>query len=188
MRSVRVIKRAVHDRHWANDYQTLCYILGILLHYLWLVSFEFMSIFVVYMCNTLTQTLAHKHGDNGNVFNNKCLFACLGLFLPIFFVFPSVLLDFFRVPYFAARYSGSVCFPTGYLSNLVFVSGPITLSIVLNTIALIRIMIYVTRNSISMSHVRKTNSFQECRSIFEFVSFPVYVGLWVFWVHFSSLR
>jgi hypothetical protein len=54
-----------------------------------------------------------------------------------------------------------VCFPTGYLSNLVFVSCPITLSIVLNTIALIRIMIYVTRNSITMSHVRKTNSFQE---------------------------
>ena len=145
----------------ANDFQTLCYILGILLHYLWLVAFAFMSISVVYMCNTLTQALAHKHDDNGSVFKSKCLFACLGLFLPIMFVFPSVLLDFFRVPYFAAKYSGSVCFPTGYLSNLAFVSGPITLSIVLNTIALIRIMIYVTRNSITMSHVRKTNSFKE---------------------------
>jgi len=28
----------------ANDYQALCYILGILLHYLWLVAFAFMSI------------------------------------------------------------------------------------------------------------------------------------------------
>jgi hypothetical protein len=89
------------------------------------------------------------------------MFTCLGMFLPLMFVFPSVLLDFFRVPYFSAKYSGSVCFPTGYLSNLVFVSGPITLSIVLNTIALIRIIIYLTRNSITMSHVRKTNSFQE---------------------------
>ena len=145
----------------ANDYQTLCYILGILLHYFRLVSFAFMSISVVYMCNTLTQTVAHKHCDNGSVFKNKSLFAWLGLFLPIIIVFPSVLLDFFRVPYFSAKYSRSVCFPTGYLSNLVFVSCPITLSIVLNTIALIRIMIYVTRNSITMSHVRKTNSFQE---------------------------
>jgi len=161
----------------ANDYQTLCYILGILLHYLWLVAFAFMSISVVYMCNTLTQTVAHKHGDNGSVFKSKCLFACLGLFLPIMFVFPSVLLDFFRVPYFAAKYSGSVCFPTGYLSNLVFVSGPITLSIVLNTIALIRIMIYVTRNSIAMSHVRKTNSFQEGQ-----VYLRIYVISGIFWI------
>lgn len=145
----------------ANDYQTLCYILGTLLHYLWLVAFAFMSISVVHMCNTLTQTVAHTHGDNGSVFKSKCLFTCLGLFLPIMFVFPSVLLDFFRVPYFAAKYSGSVCFPTGYMSNLIFVSGPITLSIVLNTIALIRIMIHVTGNSITMSHVRKSNSFKE---------------------------
>jgi hypothetical protein len=145
----------------ANDYQTVCYILGILLHYLWLVAFAFMSISVVYMCNTLTQTVAHVQCDDGNVLKGKCMFTSLGLFLPVMFVFPSVLLDFFIVPYFSAKYSGSVCFPTGYLSNLVFVSGPITLSIVLNTIALIRIIIYLTRNSITMSHVRKTNSFQE---------------------------
>ena len=145
----------------ANDYQTVCYILGILLHYLWLVAFAFMSISVVYMCNTLTQTVAHVQCDDGNVLKGKCMFTCLGLFLPVMFVFPSVLLDFFIVPYFSAKYSGSVCFPTGYLSNLVFVSGPITLSIVLNTIALIRIIIYLTRNSITMSQVRKTNSFQE---------------------------
>ena len=145
----------------ANDYQTVCYILGILLHYPWLVAFAFMSISVVYMCNTLTQTVAHVQCDDGNVLKGKWLFTCLGLFLPLMFVFPSVLLDFFRVPYFSAKYSGSVCLATGYLSNLVFVSGPITLSIVLNTIALIRIIIYLTRNSITMSHVRKTNSFKE---------------------------
>ena len=145
----------------ANDYQTVCYLLGILLHYLWLVAFAFMSISVVYMCNRLTQVVAHVQCDDGNVLKGKYLLTCLGLFLPLMFVFPSVVLDFFTVPYFSAKYSGSVCFPTGYLSNLVFVSGPITLSIVLNTIALIRIIIHVTRNSITMSHVRKTNSFQE---------------------------
>jgi uncharacterized integral membrane protein len=71
------------------------------------------------------------------------------------------LLDFFRFSCLSAKYSRSVCFSIGYLSNLVFVSGPISLSIVLNTIAPIQIIIYVTRNSITMSHVRKTNSFQE---------------------------
>ena len=84
----------------------------------------------------------------------------------IMLVLPSVLLDFFRVPYFAVNYSGSVCFPTGYLSNLVFVSGPITLSIVLNPIALIRIIIYVTRNSITSG---RSTRFRKGRSIFEFV-------------------
>ena len=48
---------------WVNDYQALCYILGILLHYLWLVAFAFMSISVVYMCNTLTQAVAHVQCD-----------------------------------------------------------------------------------------------------------------------------
>ena len=47
----------------ANDYQTVCYILGILLLYLWLVAFAFISIYVVYMCNTLTQTVAHAQSD-----------------------------------------------------------------------------------------------------------------------------
>jgi hypothetical protein len=74
----------------ANDYQILCYILGILLHYIRLVAFAFMSISVVYICKTPTQTVAHKHSNDGSVFKSKCLFICFDMFLPIMFVFPSV--------------------------------------------------------------------------------------------------
>ena len=74
----------------ANDYQTVCYILGILLRYICLVAFAFMSISVAYICNTLTQTVAHKYSDNGSVLKSKCLFTCFDMFLPIMFVFHSV--------------------------------------------------------------------------------------------------
>ena len=142
--------------------------------------FCFMSIFVVYLCKTLTQLIAHN-GD-GIVSKTKYIFNILGLFLQLMFLLPSVVLDFFRVPYFSANYSGSVCFPTGFQSNPVFVSGSINLSIILNTIALIRIIIYVTRNCITMSQVRKTNSFQEGQ-----VYFRIRVISGIFWEPFSNI-
>ena len=98
-------------------------LLGILLHYLWLVAFAFMSIFAVYLCKTLTKLVAHN-GD-GIVSKTKYIFNILGLILQLMFLLPLVLLDFVRVRYFSAKYSGSMCFPTGYVSNPVFVSVPL---------------------------------------------------------------
>ena len=73
--------------------------------------FCFMSIFVVYLCKTLTQLIAHN-GD-GIVSKTKYIFNILGLFLQLMFLLPSVVLFIFRVPYFSANYSGSV-FSNGF--------------------------------------------------------------------------
>jgi hypothetical protein len=81
--------------------------------------------------------------------SKKC-FTLLGIVIPIPFVLLSVLLDFYKVPGFAAMYAGNICFPTGYLTNAIFVSGPIILSIVINLISLMIIIIYVKNHSLRL--------------------------------------
>jgi hypothetical protein len=145
----------------ADDYQIVCYVVGIILHYLWLVSFSFMSIAVSYMCNNLTQlVLIASHGRKYISKTKKC-FTLLGIVIPIPFVLLSVLLDFYKVPGFAAMYAGTICFPTGYLTNAIFVSGPIILSIVINLIFLMIIIIYVKSHSLTMNTMNKSHSIQE---------------------------
>lgn len=145
----------------ANDYQIVCYVVGIILHYLWLASFSFMSIAVTYMCNNLTQlVLIASHGRKYISRTKKCL-TLLGIVIPIPFVLLSVLLDFYKVPGFAAMYAGTICFPTGYLINAIFVSGPISLSIVINLISLIIIIIYIKSHSLTMNNMKKSHSIQE---------------------------
>ncbi|CAG2254209.1 unnamed protein product [Mytilus edulis] len=39
----------------ANDNYVVCYVVGILLHYLWLIVFSFKSIALIHMCYTITQ-------------------------------------------------------------------------------------------------------------------------------------
>ena len=145
----------------AHDYQTLCYVIGVLLHYLWLVSFSFMSIAVSYMCRNLTKMVANTSHGNGDETNTKYVLTIFGLLVPICFVLPPVMLDYLEVSGFSASYAGLICFPTGYLINAIFVSGPITLSIVVNTVALVLIIFHVMRHNKETTHIRKSQSFQQ---------------------------
>lgn len=145
----------------AHDYQTLCFVIGVLLHYLWLVSFSFMSIAVSYMCRNLTKMVANTSHGKGDEINAKYALTVFGLLIPIPFVLPSVLLEYFEVLGLSASYAGTVCFPTGYLINAIFVSGPITVSIVVNTVALLLIIFHVTRHNKKTNHIRKSQSFQQ---------------------------
>ncbi|CAC5372940.1 unnamed protein product [Mytilus coruscus] len=144
----------------ANDYYLVCYGVGIILHYLWLLVFSFKSIALIHMCYTITQMSTSNSYAHGETQNKKRLFTFLGLFLPVMIVAPAFVIDMGEVPGFNLDYSGSICFPTGYPANLIFVSIPIGLSVIINITCLICIAGFIAKQSFELQHVRKSNSFQ----------------------------
>ncbi|CAC5367848.1 unnamed protein product [Mytilus coruscus] len=144
----------------ANDYYLVCYGVGVILHYLWLLVFSFKSIALIHMCYTITQMSTNNSYANGETQNKKRKLSFLGHFLPIMIVAPAVVIDLGKVSGFNLDYSGSICFPTGYPANLIFVSIPFGLSIIINITCLVSIAGFIAKQSFELQHVRKSNSFQ----------------------------
>ncbi|CAC5403892.1 unnamed protein product [Mytilus coruscus] len=144
----------------ANDLSLVCYSIGVALHYLWLLVFSFKCIALIQMCHNLTE-MSLIAGDIGEgMFSKKPLFTLLGLLLPFLFVVPAVLIDLLEVQGVSIDYSGSVCFPTGYPGNLIFVSAPIGLAVVINITCFLCIAVVIAKQSLGIRHIRRSNSFQ----------------------------
>ncbi|CAG2222926.1 unnamed protein product [Mytilus edulis] len=142
----------------ANDFSLVCYSVGVALHYLWLLVFSFKCIALVHMCHNLTNmSLIAKDIDMSS---KRPYFTLLGLLLPCLFVVPAVIIDVLEVQGVSIDYSGSICFPTGYPGNLIFVSGPIGLAVVINIACLLCIAVVITKQSLGIRHIRRSNSFQ----------------------------
>ncbi|VDI21865.1 Hypothetical predicted protein [Mytilus galloprovincialis] len=144
----------------ANDYYLVCYGVGVILHYLWLLVFSFKSIALIDMCYTITQMSTNISYANRETQNKKRKLSFLGLFIPIIIVALAVVIDLGKVSEFNLDYSGSICFPTGYPANLIFVSIPIGLSVFINITCLICIAGFIAKQSFELKHVRQSNSFQ----------------------------
>ncbi|CAG2230393.1 unnamed protein product [Mytilus edulis] len=144
----------------ANDISLVCYSVGVALHYLWLLFFSLTCIASFQMCHNLTD-ISHTAGDYGEGISPKKPFLTLfGLLLPFLFVVPAVLIDFFEVDDVSIDYSESICFPTGYPGNLIFVSAPIGLTVVINITCLLCIAVVITKQSSGIEHIRRSNSYQ----------------------------
>ncbi|XP_063401914.1 uncharacterized protein LOC134686169 [Mytilus trossulus] len=144
----------------ANDYYLVCYGISVILHYLWLLVFSFKSIALIDMCYTITQMSINISYANRETQNKKRKLSLLGLFLPIMIVAPAVVIDLSEIPGFNLDYSGSICFTTGYPANLIFVSIPIGLSVIINITCLICIAGFIAKQSFELQHVRQSNSFK----------------------------
>lgn len=114
-----------------NDYPTLCYFISILLHYLWLMVFTFMSIGVV--CIEVNLTKFHREPSTTSV---QRLLTVLGLTIPLFFVGTAVVFDLTGPEALSPGYGSAICFPNRYPGNLLFFSGPIMLSLLINFVSL----------------------------------------------------
>lgn len=139
----------------ANDNQTVCKCVGIVIHYFWLASFAFMTIAVLNIAVTFFTIIK---SPNINRTYNKCLkrkFIIAGYTLPILVVFPCVVLDFLNMPSFRMEYNGKVCFPTGYPANIIFVSGPMVLSVTINVICLLIVMCSIRRQTTNTQQIDK---------------------------------
>lgn len=159
----------------ANDHYIVCYTVGVVLHYLWLSVFSFKSVALVYMCHNIRQMSANNAHALG-IKHKKAYLTVLGLLLPVIFVGPAVMLDLI-IPGVTLDYSGSICFPTGYPANLIFVSAPIGLSVLINVVSLICVAVVITKQSYETRHIRKSSSF---KFIPVFVRISIVTG--AFWV------
>ena len=117
----------------AIDNKTLiCYIVSISLHYLWLLVFSLTSFAVLHIVTTLL------HLKERRFETRKCrkrrLMTYIGLLTPKLFVGPAVAMDLYGPNYFSPGYAKSVCFPTQYPGNLIFFTGPVQVSIIVNTV------------------------------------------------------
>ena len=152
----------------ANDLSFVCYSVGVALHYLWLVVFSFKCIALIHMCHSFTKLSLISGDIKVGMFSKRPFFTLLGLLLPCLFVVPAVLIDFLEIDGVSINYSGSICFPTGYPGNLIFVSAPIGLAVVINITCLLCIAVVITKQSLGIRHIRRSNSFQY---------FPVFVRI-----------
>lgn len=114
-----------------NDYAMVCYVISILLHYLWLVVFTFMSIGVICIEANLT-----KIQRQSSISKNQRLLTLGGLVIPLVFVAAAVIVDNTGPKDVSPGYGRSVCFPNQYPGNLIFFTGPIMLSLLINLVVL----------------------------------------------------
>ncbi|CAC5419361.1 unnamed protein product [Mytilus coruscus] len=133
----------------AAEHFTVCYIVGVFMHFLWLLVFSFQSIALYLIIKTNTSD--NSANESGSKRYKKIPLTLVGLFLPFVFVAPAVILDLMKIPDFSLNYSGFICFPTGYPANLIFVYMPIGLSVVNNISLLAFIAFALKKNTLGKS-------------------------------------
>ena len=160
----------------ANRDQTACVVMGIVLHYLWLSVFCFMSLGVIY----LVYDISHMRAQPINSRDSVCkifVFRVIGLCLPMLLVVPAVMLEFISSNEFSPNYGGSICFPTKYPAVVIFVAGPITFSVALNLISLITLVVYLAKHEQEATKIRHRNLRQQAEI---YLRLSVVTG--VFWI------
>jgi hypothetical protein len=145
----------------AHDNQLICTILGIILHYLWLTAFSFMSVAIIFLVKDIKKNSNQNHDQRKQSCGRNWSLTLLGLTLPMVLLAPAVVLQYLDIEQYSPNYGGSICFPTAFPANLIFVSGPIIVSVLTNTVCLFILIIYISRKDGQAKKLRKFNSFQQ---------------------------
>lgn len=153
---------------FVTSIESLCYTIGVLLHYIWLSVFSFMSIAVLFIGHNLMKMENINISDKKNRSNRRTL-TWVGLLVPLIFVFPTIFLDQYSVPNFSAGYGKEVCFPNLFPANLIFFSGPVIVSLFANFVCLTIVIGKVCRLRIENADLIKSPPFQEAKIFFRFV-------------------
>ncbi|CAG2206929.1 unnamed protein product [Mytilus edulis] len=171
---------------YASKIAFLCYTIGVFLHYLWLTVFSFVLISVFYIAKNLTSM---KSGNKtirrtGNF--TKHSFTITGLLIPVLFVGPAVILDQFDVANLSAGYGNSVCFPSRYPANIIFFSGPVVFSTLINFFVLLRVIVQICLMRVEMRNLIKSSYFQDAKLFFRLLLLSGIFGLQAFYQVFCN--
>jgi hypothetical protein len=124
----------------ASDIREVCFVIGLILHHLWLSVFYFMSMATLCIVINLTKLRSNDQNIHSNLKNKKRCLALGGFVVPCMFVCPAVLLDIYGDAYLSSGYGKQPCFPHIFPANLIFFSGPVLLSITINFVCLLRVI------------------------------------------------
>jgi len=147
----------------ASSVWKVCYIIGVALHYLWLSVFSFMTISVVYITSSLLQMTSRGTRQEEDIARRRRVITVIGLLLPILFVGPAVGIDQLGHDYLSSGYGKSVCFPNKYPANVIFFSGPVIFSLLINLICLAQIIHIICKIRIEVRHVRKSSHYDDAK-------------------------
>ncbi|CAC5356666.1 unnamed protein product [Mytilus coruscus] len=92
----------------ASFISSICYVVGIVLHYLWLVVFSFMTIVVAQIVSNLSCLKSHRSVTNEEVEQKRRFSTFVGLFISLLIVVPGIVIDQFGSEYWSLGYGGSV--------------------------------------------------------------------------------
>lgn len=110
---------------------SVCYCIGVALHFLWLSVFSWTSLYSYVVGTTLSELENNLSFDAQTAWSLKLLYV-FSYGIPFIIVGTAVSLDVSVLSERGMQYSGETCFPTGYPGNVIFFTGPILLSIVFN--------------------------------------------------------
>ncbi|CAG2248668.1 unnamed protein product [Mytilus edulis] len=162
---------------YASQITYVCYTIGVFLHYLWLSVFSFMMITVLYIAKNLTSMKSGNKTIKQAGTETRRVLTVIGLMIPLLFVAPVVILDQFNIANLSVGYGNSVCFPNIYPANLIFFTGPVVVSTVINCVVLFRVIFQVCLFRMEMRHLLKSSSFQDAKL---FLRLAILSG--IFWV------
>jgi hypothetical protein len=74
----------------AHDNQLICTILGIILHYLWLTAFSFMSVAIIFLVKDIKKNSNQNHDQRKQSCSRNWSLTLLGLTLPMVLLAPAV--------------------------------------------------------------------------------------------------
>lgn len=118
----------------ANGIPTLCLIIGVISHYLWLSAFTWVSIFLTHVLGSMRKMYSTPGHNNKAKEKGNFFLLILGYLIPLIIVLPCVILDMFSMV--DIGYADGICFPTAYPANLFSFTLPIVITLIINVFAL----------------------------------------------------
>lgn len=147
----------------ANDTQHICYFVGIILHYLWLTIFAFITIALIWISKHLFSLKTRTNQNDLNTRFHRHTLTFLGLIIPTLSVVPAILLDQYKV--LSVRYGGNVCFPQRFQGNLYFFTGPVMFLLSVNIICIVSVVIQMAKTRTNIGRSRVSNMSQASRDV-----------------------
>ena len=92
----------------ASDIKEGCFVIGVILHHLWLSVFYFMSIATLYTVENLTKLRSNDQKSHSTLKNKKRCLTLGGVIVPCMFVGPAVFLDIYCDTYLSSGFGNNI--------------------------------------------------------------------------------
>ncbi|CAG2256931.1 unnamed protein product [Mytilus edulis] len=125
---------------------------------------------VACITSTLSKMTIRKLKTNESSRKRKRRLTALGLTTPLFLVIPSICIDVFGPSFLSAGYGSYACFPNNYPANLIFFTGPVMVSVFVNSSCLIFVILQVCKIRTEAANIRKLNIYHEAKMYLRMVA------------------
>ncbi|XP_063447280.1 uncharacterized protein LOC134726794 [Mytilus trossulus] len=146
----------------ASKISVICYVFGIILHYLWLTVFTYMTIAVAHIVFSLSQ-IRYRRSVPSEDANKRRTVTFIGLIVPLFVVIPAVCIDQFCPKYRSLGYADSGCFPNKYPANIIFFSGPVVFAVGVDFVCMLQSIIQICRIRLTRKRMCRLNVYQDAQ-------------------------